>query len=80
MTEELWIEENISDDDVTIFVSVVETTDTITGDTVFLAMTDDTSQFFGKGMDAETAIVNLEAQMFEVDEFDNTPWELKLAS
>ncbi|MFT7433387.1 MAG: hypothetical protein ACI9TY_001019 [Alphaproteobacteria bacterium] len=79
MNEEFWTEEQLLDDD-TLNVAIVETTDAATGQSIFLAMTDDTSRFIGKGVDFEAAVTDLEIQMLEIDEFDDTPWELKLAS
>tara|TARA_R110000868_G_scaffold190862_1_gene434748 strand:+ start:51446 stop:51691 length:246 start_codon:yes stop_codon:yes gene_type:complete len=81
MNEELWPEEYEYDDENDILnVAIVETVDAITGKTIFLAMTDDTSHFLGKGENLDDAVTDLEIQMLEVDEFDDQPWELKLAS
>ena len=79
MEEQLYTEEYIYDEGA-LRVQVVETVDTSTNQSIFIAMSDDTSEFIGKGSNYEEAIVNLEEQMLEVDEFDDGPWELKLAS
>lgn len=79
MNEQPYSEEYIPGEE-TVCVAVVETIDAITGKTIFLAMADDTSKFVGQGEDCEEAIIDLEAKMYDVDEYDDTPWECQLAS
>ena len=79
MDEHIWSDDYLTDSD-TLNVHVVETTDAMTGKTIFIAMSDDSSQIIGKGETCDDAVVDLETKMFEVDEFDDSPWEIKLAS
>lgn len=82
MSEQLWSEENLLDND-TLHVHVVETTDAITGKIIFIAMGDDETRIIGKGETCEDAVVDLETKLFEeVDsmiDFEDFE-ELELAS
>ena len=82
MSEQLWSEENLLDND-TLHVHVVETTDAITGKIIFIAMGVDETRIIGKGETCEDAVVDLETKLFEeVDsmiDFEDFE-ELELAS
>lgn len=82
MSQQLWSEENLLDND-TLHVHVVETTDAITGKNIFIAMGDDETRIIGKGETCEDAVVDLENKLFEeveLMEFDEFFDEQELAS
>lgn len=82
MSEQLWSEDNLLDND-TLHVHVVEITDAITGKTIFIAMGDDETRIIGRGETCEDAVVDLETKLFEEVElldFDDYFDELELAS
>ncbi|PPR18007.1 MAG: hypothetical protein CFH43_00589 [Proteobacteria bacterium] len=82
MSEQLWSEDDLLDND-TLHVHVVETTDAITGKTIFIAMGDDETRIIGRGETCEDAVVDLENKLFEEVElmdFDDYFDELELAS
>ncbi|MAI08598.1 MAG: hypothetical protein CMF61_06530 [Magnetococcales bacterium] len=82
MSEQLWSEDDLLDND-TLHVHVVETTDAITGKTIFIAMGDDETRIIGRGETCEDAVVDLETKLFEEVElmdFDDYFDELELAS
>jgi hypothetical protein len=80
MSEQLWSEDNLLDND-TLHVHVVETTDAITGKIIYIAMGDDETRLIGRGETCEDAVVDLEEKLFEeVDFFEEDFMQLELAS
>lgn len=71
MSKQLWSEEDLFHGD-TLQVHVVETTDAITGKTIFIAMGDDDTQVIGRGQTCEDAVVDLETKLFdEMERWEN---------